>query len=195
VPHVLHRCLELRQHEGACPEEASELEDAASRGPEEQVVIEEAGVDRLRQEEGVALHVAADINHRNAVGVEHAGPSVGVVHLDLGLARDIAVDDENIRLRPRLAQEGIDRELGLAGGVEGNAAVEEIDGAVAVLAHRRRRVGDAEHIADATVLQRDQALVVEALEIDEGARLDSLGIGGGKHGAALLVHEHVVPIA
>jgi hypothetical protein len=41
----------------------------------------------------------------------------------------------------------------------------------------------------------EEASELEALEIDEGARLDRLGIGGGKHGAALLVHEHVVPIA
>jgi hypothetical protein len=195
VPHVLHRCLELRQHEGAWAEEASQFKDAASRRPEEQIVIEEAGVDGIAEEEGIALHVAADINHWDAVRVEYARPWVDVVYLDLGLARDITVDDENVRLGSRLAQEGIDGKRRLARVVEGYAAVEEIKAAVAVLAHRRGNVRDAEHVTDATVLQRDQAFVHEALEIDEGARLDHLGIDGRKHGAALLVHEHVVPIA
>lgn len=56
----------------------------------------------MAEEEGIALHVAADINHWDAVRVEYARPWVDVVHLDLGLARDITVDDENVRLGPGL---------------------------------------------------------------------------------------------
>ncbi len=74
MPDVLRRGDELRQEQRAATHEASQLEDAAVGLPEEQIVIEEAGVDRLGQEEGVALDVAVDEHHRNAVGVEHAWP-------------------------------------------------------------------------------------------------------------------------
>jgi hypothetical protein len=58
MPHVLHRRLELGQDEGAAAQEAPELEHPAPRGPDEQVVIEEAGVDRLLQEELIAPDAA-----------------------------------------------------------------------------------------------------------------------------------------
>jgi hypothetical protein len=86
TPQVLRRRLELRQQKGLSTQEASEFEHPASRRPEEQVVIEESGVDRVLEEELVAACVAADIDDRNPLLVEHPEALVGVVHLDLGLA-------------------------------------------------------------------------------------------------------------
>jgi hypothetical protein len=96
MPDVLARGDELRQHEGPLAEEAPQLEHAAPRRPEEQIVIEEAGIDGIAQEELVAMHVPIHDDDRNAGRIEHAGAGVGVVHLDLGLARHIAVDDEGV---------------------------------------------------------------------------------------------------
>jgi hypothetical protein len=109
MPDVLARGNELRQHEGPWADKASELEDTASGRPEEQVVIEEAGVDGIRQKEGVSFDVrSVHIDDRDAVLVEHARPGIGVVDLELGGAGDIAVDDELIGGRVGPTQEGVD---------------------------------------------------------------------------------------
>jgi hypothetical protein len=58
-------------------DKASELEDATSCRPEEQVVVEESGVDGIRQKEGVSFDVrSVHIDDRDALLVEHAGPGV-----------------------------------------------------------------------------------------------------------------------
>jgi hypothetical protein len=91
MPHVVHRRLELGQDEGAAAQEAPELEHPAPRGPEEQVVIEEAGVDRLLQEELITGHAGAvHEDERDALFVEHLWPFIGVGHHHLGRARHIA---------------------------------------------------------------------------------------------------------
>jgi hypothetical protein len=65
------------------------------RGHEIDVPIEQAGIEGLRHEEGVVLHLAiGHEHHRNAVRVidPAAGPRVAEDHLRL--AEHIAVDDE-----------------------------------------------------------------------------------------------------
>jgi hypothetical protein len=96
MPHVLRRGDQLRQHQGAGTEEALELEHAAPGRPEEQIVVEEAGVDGLIEKERVALHVAIHKDDRNAHGIEHAGPVIDVVHRDQRLAAHIAVYGEGV---------------------------------------------------------------------------------------------------
>lgn len=178
MPEVLRGGGELRQHEGARAEERAQLEDAAARRPEKQIVVEEAGVDRLRQEERVGLHVAIGEHHRDAARIEHAGSEIEIVDRKRGPARDIAVDDEIVRLRARPAEESVDGEPRVAGRHE-----REVAGA--------DRVGNLEHIAHLAVLERDQALVLEALELHEGTRLLHPGVRRGKHRAARLVAEPV----
>ena len=55
MPEVLCGRLELRQYEGALAQEALQLEHPAPRGPEEQVVIEQARVDGLVQRKNASL--------------------------------------------------------------------------------------------------------------------------------------------
>ena len=55
MPDVLARGDELRQQEGALAQENSKLEHAATRRPEKQIVIEEAGVDGVREEKLLTL--------------------------------------------------------------------------------------------------------------------------------------------
>ena len=78
------------------------------------------------------------------------------------------------------------KESRIARAVEGDATIKEI------FADEARGVGDAERVANAAVLQRNGALVVEALKQLEGAVFGYLGVSGGEHRAALLVGEHVV---
>ena len=56
-------------------------------------------------------------------------------------------------------------------------------------------IRDLEGIPSLAVLQRDQTLVLEALEIDEGDVLDLPSVCGGVHRAATLVGEDVVAAA
>ena len=118
------------------------------------------------------------IDDRDADRVEHARPWIGVIHIDHGLARHIAIDGENVRDRAWPAEEGIHSEGGVARRHEFEVA--PADG-----------VGDLETISRLAVLHGDQALILEALEIDEGAVLFDAWIGGGEHGAARLVAEEV----
>src|SRR6266508_3326167 len=109
MPDILARGDELRQHESPWADKAPELEDAAARRPEEQIVIEEAGIDRVAEEELIALwRRAVHKDDRDAFLVEHAGPGVGVVHLDLGGAGYGPIDDELVSGRIRPTEEGID---------------------------------------------------------------------------------------
>ena len=180
MPHVLRRSDQLRQHEGLSTQEALKLEDAASGRLEEQVVIEEAGVDRLRKEEGVGLHVVAvGIDHGDAFGVEHPEPRVGVVHLHAGLAADIAVDDESVSRRAGPAQKRVDGKRRARRSDEGEVSLSD-------------RVGDLELIAHLPILHGDQPGILEPLEIDERAVLLGVRVGGGQHRAALLVAEQIL---
>jgi hypothetical protein len=110
MPHVLHRRLELGQDEGAAAQEAPELEHPAPGRPEEQVVIEEAGVDRLLQEELIPRDIPIHEHNGDSLLVEHTWPFIGVGHLERGRAGHIAVDDEIVGIRARAAEEGVDRQ-------------------------------------------------------------------------------------
>ena len=68
VKDVLHGRDEMRQMvRAAAAGKAPQLEIAASRRHEEEIVVDEARIDRLRQEEGIAVDVAVHIDNGNAL--------------------------------------------------------------------------------------------------------------------------------
>lgn len=87
----------MRQDVCARPRNGPELEDAASRRLEEEVVSKKAGVDRLLEEEGVLFHRAVDKYHRDAFLVGGTGAGIGVVHVEARAAPRVALDDESVR--------------------------------------------------------------------------------------------------
>ena len=108
MPHVLSRGDELRQDEGAFAQKALQFEDATSRGREEQVVVEQAGVDRLREGKRITLDIAVDVNDGDARLVEYAGPDIGVIDVNQCLAAHVAVDGKGVGLGSRTSEKGID---------------------------------------------------------------------------------------
>ena len=182
VKHVLDVGDEVGKNMRAAAREAFQLEDAATRRLEEQIVFEETGVDRLFEEERIILHIAVSVDDRDTFLVEGSGPWIGVVNRKQRLPAHVAVDRERVRNRSRTAEEGIDgkgrisrcrkREIALTDGIR-----------------------DLEEIPRLAVLQRNQTLVLEALEIDEGDVLDLPSICGGVHRAAALVDEDVAAAA
>ena len=179
MPDILGRRQQLRQDIGAPARKAPELPVAGARRGEEQIVIEEACIDRAVPQHEVARIgcLAVHEHHRNALAVEGAGPRIGVVHDHLRHARDIALDGEHVGLRAWTAQERIDAKQAAALIVEVLPA---------------RRVGDGEAVADPAVDHRDQAAVLERLQPLEAACLARASIGRRQNRAAGLVDEEIV---
>lgn len=69
----------MRQDMGAAAGVALEVEASASRRREDQVVVEEARIDRLFEVEVGGVHVAVHVDNRNALAVEHAGSRIDVI--------------------------------------------------------------------------------------------------------------------
>src|SRR5689334_4644845 len=156
MPQILRCCLDLGQQQGVRAQEALELENAASGRWVEQVVIEESGVDRLIEEEFVALGIAVDVDDRDTLLIEGAGSTIDVVDLDQRLSGHITVDREAIGGGTRLSEKRVD----------GKGRVARRDELQVASTHSVR---DLETISDLIVLKSDEALILEALEIDEGA--------------------------
>src|SRR5680860_851508 len=113
MPDVLRRRDQLRQQIRAGAGEALEAPEARPGRREEQIVIEEAGVDRLIELEGVRVRRGAVDGHdTHANRIEHAGPGIEIVDGDRGHARHIAFD--------------------LGGTYRDITAVDDTDGAVGV---------------------------------------------------------------
>ena len=182
LKHVLEVGDEVGKDMRPAARQAFQLEDAASRRLEEQIVFEETGVDRLFEVERIILHIAVRVDDRDALLVEGSGSVIGVVNRKQRLPADIAIDRERIRNRSRTAEEGVDGKRRISRCRKSEIAL--TDG-----------IRDLEGIPSLAVLQRNQTLVLEALEIDEGDVLDLPSICGGVHSAAALVDEDVAAAA
>ena len=180
MPDVLRRRHQLRQQQCARTRIALQAPEARACRREEQIVIEEARVDRLRERERVRVRRRAGHgDHADAARIEHTESRVGVVHRHRGDARNIAFDDEHVgRGVVRSAEEGIDCQHRVAGGHE-----VEIGAA--------RRVGDGELIVRRAIHQRDQPLVLEALQVLKRAHFPHGAAGRRQHRAAVLVAEEI----
>jgi len=97
MPDVLGGGHQLRQQERARAGEASQLPEATIGRNEEQIIVEEAGVDGLRQlEVRLARRRTVHEDDRDAGGIEGARPEIGVVDGDSRGAGHIALDGESV---------------------------------------------------------------------------------------------------
>jgi hypothetical protein len=152
MPQVLHRSGELRQHEGILCEPTPEFEHIGVAGLEEEIVAEEACIDRSALEEEVLWpDRARNLDNRDALLGEGPAAGTGVLHADRGVPINVALNHEKVGLRAGRPEIGVDSEFAAWQRIEGNTL-----GGI-----------DGEHVAGAAVGHADQAGIVELLKIDE----------------------------
>lgn len=173
---------QVRQDVAAAAGVVLQLEEAAARRFEEQIVLEEAGVDRQADKEVGLVHAAFDEHHGNAHGIEPRRRRVGVVHGDAGAAGRGAVDDQQVGGRAGPAEKRIDRQRGVAGAVEPETSA-------------ARRFGEVEYVIGTAIDHGDQPLVLEPLEADEIGPLAIVELGCRAKRAARSVEEQIAPAA
>src|SRR6476469_1748509 len=100
MPEILHRRGELWQHEGVLIKRAAELEYVGIARLEEEIVAEEAGIDRPTLKDKVLRpDRPGPFDHRNPSLVKGTSAGADVVQANRGFALDITVDHQKVSLR------------------------------------------------------------------------------------------------